>query len=254
MLYTPFVGSILRICHDYGEADIPADLVSKVAIRSSNQHLGIILIEKQIQNFQPKERSAKRQKTASSGVHDPKRQSWIELARIYKSVDEKDIFKSIYENKVATTTYTREAIEAEVVGDYDRAVRVYFDGITRLFENEFEIDEAEKNIWAQGRLECLEHLGNWDTLEENMISDLDHDPMEVWTEEYLDPYLYYYLTSYTKLVDGRRVDEMLELWSADNPNPLFKFIDDAMNHPVHQNILTSQYQPGKYLLYVASMF
>ncbi|GJJ77035.1 DNA-dependent protein kinase catalytic subunit [Entomortierella parvispora] len=243
MLYTPFVGSILRICHDYGEADIPADLVSKVAIRSSNQHLGIILIEKQIQNYQPRERSAKRQKTSSSGAHDPKRQSWIELARIYKSVDEKDVFKSIYESKIATTTYTREAIEAEVIGDYDRAVRVYFDGITRLFENEFEIDEAEKNIWAQGRLECLEHLGNWDTLEENMISDLDHDPREVWTEEYLDPYLYYYLTSYIKLVDGRRVDEMLELWSADNPNPLFKFIDDAMNHPVHQNILTSQYQP-----------
>ncbi|KAF9360792.1 hypothetical protein BGX26_007743 [Mortierella sp. AD094] len=243
VLYTPFIGSILRICHDFGEADMPPELIAKVSVRSSNQHLGIILIEKQIQEYEPRERSSKRQKTSVASGHDPKRSSWIELARIYKSIDEKDIFKSIYESKVATTEFTREAIEAEVVGDYDRAVKVYFDGITKHFANEVHVDDAEQSIWAHGRLECLEHLGDWDYLEANMMSDLDNDPRELWTEDYQDPYLHYFLTSYIKLVDGKREDEMLELWSAEKPNPLFQFIDDAMNNPSHRQVLATQYQP-----------
>ncbi|KAF8937820.1 hypothetical protein BGZ58_002088 [Dissophora ornata] len=243
VLYTPFIGSILRIFHDSGEADIPPGLIAKVAVRSSNQHLGIILIEKQIQNFDPKERSAKRQKTSESGIHDPKRNSWIELSRIYKSIDEKDIFKSIYESKLATTEFTKTAIEAEVVGDYDRAVDVYFKGITKYLTNEVHVDDAEKNVWAQGRLECLEHLGDWDLLEANMMEDLENNPRELWTEDYQDPYLHYFLASYIKLADGRREDEMLEPWSAENPNPLFQFVDEAMNNPGHRQVLVTQYQP-----------
>ncbi|KAG0050163.1 hypothetical protein BGZ83_005055 [Gryganskiella cystojenkinii] len=243
VLYTPFIGCILRICHDYGEADIPAYLISKVAVRSSNQHLGIILMEKQIQHYQPKERSTKRQKTSGSGSHDSKRVNWIELAQIYKSIDEKDVYKSIYESKVATTTYTKEAIEAEVVGDYDKAVQVYFDGITKFFDKQIDVDDTEQAIWANGRLECLEYLGDWEHLEQNMMSDLEGKSEEVWDEAYQDPYLRYYLTCYTKMIDGKVDDGMLELWSADMPNPLFKFIDDAMNHPLHNHILTSQYQP-----------
>ncbi|KAI1315202.1 hypothetical protein EDD11_001140 [Mortierella claussenii] len=243
ILYTPFIGSILRICHDYGHANIPAQLIARVSIRSSNQHLGIILIEKQIQEYEPKERSAKRQKTSGAGTHDPKRGNWIELARVYKSIDDKDIFKSIYENKVATTEFTREAIEAEVVGDYDRAVKVYFDGITKHFANEIQVDDAEQSIWAHGRLECLEHLGDWDYLEANMMSDLDNDPQELWTEDYQDPYLHYFLTSYIKLVEGKREEEMLEMWTPEQPNPLFQFLDEAMNNPSHRQILTTQYQP-----------
>ncbi|KAF9918927.1 hypothetical protein BX616_004199 [Lobosporangium transversale] len=242
-LYTPFIGSILRICHDYGQVDISAELVAKASIRSSNQHLGIILIEKQIQEHGSRERSVKRLKTSGATSHDPKRGSWIELARIYKSIDEKDVFKSIYETKVATTEFTKQAIEAEVVGDYDRAVKVYFDGITKHFANEIHVDDVEQSIWAHGRLECLEHLGDWDYLEANMMSDLDNDSQELWTEDYQDPYLHYFLTSYIKLVDGRRESEMLEFWTAENPNPLFQFIDEAMNNPSHRQILTTQYQP-----------
>jgi DNA-dependent protein kinase catalytic subunit len=240
---TPFIGSILRICHDYGEANIAPELISKVAIRSSNQHLGITLIEKQIQHYEPKERSAKRQKTGKDAL-DPERNGWIELSRIYKSIDEKDIFKSIYECKVATTEATKDAIAAEVIGDYDLAVKIYFEGIMKHFANEVHADETEQIIWAHGRLECLEHLGDWDYLEANMMSDLDNNLQELWTEDYQDPYLHYFLTSYIKLADGKREDTMLEPWTADNPNPLFQFIDDAMNNPEHRQILTTQHQPG----------
>ncbi|KAF9184663.1 hypothetical protein BGZ51_003206 [Haplosporangium sp. Z 767] len=244
-LYTPFIGSILRICHDYGDAEIPVHLVSKVAIRSSNQHLGIILIEKQIQYLDIKERPSKRQKTSDSGSVDPKRRNWIELARIYKSIDEKDIFKSIYESKIATTNFTKEAIEAEVLGDYDSAFKLYFDGINQLVDGTIRVDAAEQDIWAHGRLECLEYLGDWNLLAANTMSDLDNDiEKEVWTEDYQDPYLHYFLTSYTKLVDGETTDgDMLIPWSADNPNPVFGFVDSAMNNPVHRQILDTKFQP-----------
>ncbi|KAG0303333.1 hypothetical protein BGZ98_006787, partial [Dissophora globulifera] len=243
LLYTPFIGSILRICHDYGESEISPGIVAKVAIRSSNQHLGIILIEKQIQHFEPKERSSKRQKISETGANDPKRGSWIELARIYKSIDEKDVFKSIYESNVATTEFTKRAIESEVIGDYDAAVRHYFSGITEHFENHLPVDDAESSLWAEGRLECLEHLGDWDYLEANMMSDLDNDTSELWTEQYQDSYIHYYLSSYIKLADGKHEDEMSVPWSAENPNPLFQFVDEAMNNPAHRQILVTQYQP-----------
>ncbi|KAG0293742.1 hypothetical protein BGZ96_002384 [Linnemannia gamsii] len=227
-LYTPFIGSILRICHDYGEADISSDLISRVSIRSSNQHLGIILLEKQIQNSDPRERSSKRQKTGGSGFHDLKRKNWVDLASVYKSIDEKDVFKSIYENKVATTEFTSRAIAAEVIGDYDEAVKIYFDGITKHFANEVHVDDIEQSVWAQGRLECLEHLADWGYLEANMMSDLEQNPQDIWTVDYQDPYLHYFLTSYIKLFDGKREEEMLEPWTAETPNPLFAFIDEAM--------------------------
>ncbi|KAF9155537.1 hypothetical protein BG015_009513 [Linnemannia schmuckeri] len=243
IFYTPFIGSILRICHDYGEANISSDLISKVSIRSSNQHLGIILLEKQIQYSDPRERSNKRQKTGGSGFHDLKRKNWVDLATVYKSIDEKDVFKSIYESKVATTEFTSAAIAAEVVGDYDGAVKIYFDGITKHFANEIHVDEVEQSIWAHGRLECLEHLADWGYLEANMMSDLEQNPQEIWTDDYQDPYLHYFLTSYIKLFDGKREEEMLEPWSADSPNPLFAFIDEAMSHTAHRHVLVTQYQP-----------
>ncbi|KAF9955057.1 hypothetical protein BGZ72_004086 [Mortierella alpina] len=244
-LFAPFIGCILRICHDYGEADMPAELISKVAIRSSNQHLGIILVEKQIQHIEPKERSAKRQKTGAPGQHDPKQQSWNELARVYKSIDEKDVYKSICESKVASKEldYTARAIEAEVLGDYGRAAEVYFEAIDKYYSQEIEIDEIERGIWAQGRLECLEYLGEWNNLEANMMADLDNDPREIWSDDYQDPYLHFYLTTYLKLVDGKEEDGMLTAWSSENPNPLFRFIDRAMNNPAHRQVLTTQFQP-----------
>ncbi|KAF9986247.1 hypothetical protein BGZ75_002051 [Mortierella antarctica] len=244
-LFAPFVGCILRICHDYGEADIPAELISKVAIRSSNQHLGIILLEKQIQHLEPKERSAKRQKTGAPGHHDPKQHSWNELARVYKSIDEKDVYKSICESRVASKEldYTARAIEAEVLGDYGRAAEVYFEAIDKYYSQEIEIDEIERGIWAQGRLECLEYLGEWNNLEANMMADLDNDPREIWSEDYQDPYLHFYLTTYLKLVDGKEEDGMLTAWSSENPNPLFRFIDRAMNNPAHRQVLTTHFQP-----------
>lgn len=213
-------------------------------MRSSNQHLGIVLIEKQVQAIGEEERPVKRQRTAGSSS-DQSRATWNELAKVYKSVDEKDIYKSIFENKVATTEFTKRAIEAEVIGDYEGAGVAYFDGIMQLNADEIEIDDAEQNIWANGRLEALEALGNWDILEKNMVMDLEGDPEKVWTEEYIDPYLHYYLTSYTKLVKGRTDDGMLEPWSSENPNPLFAFLSQAMNEPERRQLLTSQYQPGK---------
>ncbi|CAO3567705.1 unnamed protein product [Mortierella alpina] len=244
-LFAPFVGCILRICHDYGEADVPAELISKVAIRSSNQHLGIILLENQIQHLEPKERSVKRQKTGAPGQHDPKQHSWNELARVYKSIDEKDVYKSICESRVASKDldYTARAIEAEVLGDYGRAAEVYFEAIDKYYSQEIEIDEIERGIWAQGRLECLEYLGEWNNLEANMMADLDNDPREIWSEDYQNPYLHFYLTTYLKLVDGKEEDGMLTAWTSENPNPLFRFIERAMNNPAHRQVLTTQFQP-----------
>ncbi|KAF9419367.1 hypothetical protein BGZ94_009435, partial [Podila epigama] len=242
LMYTPFVGSILRICHDYGKYAFPATLITRASDRSSNQHLGIILLEKQIQSMDQEERSTKRHRTSLSSAQDKTRATWNELALLYKSVDEKDIYKSVFENNVATTEYTKEAIEAEVLGDYNRAAQAYFDGIAKLSSDEIEIDDAEKTIWANGRLECLEYLGDWDILEQNMMMDMENDSSVVWTEDYIDPYLHYYLTCYTKLVDGRTEDGMLESWTADNPNPLFDFLHKAMNDAGRRQILTSQYQ------------
>jgi DNA-dependent protein kinase catalytic subunit len=201
-------------------------------------------LEKQIQYSDPRERSNKRQKTGGPGFHDLKRKNWVDLASVYKSIDEKDVVKSIYECKVATTEFTSRAIAAEVVGDYDEAVKIYFDGITKHFANEVHVDDIEQGVWAQGRLECLEHLADWGYLEANMMSDLEQNPQDIWTVDYQDPYLHYFLTSYIKLFDGKREEEMLEPWKIETPNPLFAFIDEAMSNTAHRHVLVTQYQPG----------
>ncbi|KAF9970692.1 hypothetical protein BGZ73_006560 [Actinomortierella ambigua] len=210
--FTPFVGSILRIFHEYGEVDLPADLVSRTSIRSSNQHLGIVLLEKQIQH---------------------------PLAKVYKSVDEASIYKSIYESKIALTDQTRSAITAELMGDYLRACEMYMESIQRESQ---DADELEIGIWEMGRLECLERLGNWEDLAANVLNDLADQPITAWDAEFQDPYLRYFLASHLKLVDGRVDDDGMFLpWTRDDPNPVFAFIDDGMKVPVRRRILESQF-------------
>ncbi|KAG0257869.1 hypothetical protein DFQ27_004903 [Actinomortierella ambigua] len=239
--FTPFVGSILRIFHEYGEVDLPADLVSRTSIRSSNQHLGIVLLEKQIQHPVPKERSAKRQRVgmSSSDVDYERKKSWVELAKVYKSVDEANVYKSIYESKIALTDQTRSAITAELMGDYLRACEMYMESIQGESQ---DADELEIGIWEMGRLECLERLGNWEDLAANVLNDLADQPITAWDAEFQDPYLRYFLNSHLKLVDGRVDDDGMFLpWTRDDPNPVFAFIDDGMKVPVRRRILESQF-------------
>ncbi|KAG0227795.1 hypothetical protein BGW42_002714 [Actinomortierella wolfii] len=239
--FTPFVGSILRIFHEYGEVDLPADLVSRASIRSSNQHLGIVLLEKQIQYPVPKERSAKRQRvgTSSSAADYEKKKNWVELAKVYKSIDETSIYKSIYESKIAFTDLTRSAITAELMGDYLRACEIYMESIQRESQ---DADELEIGIWEMGRLECLENLGNWEDLSANVLNDLADQPITAWDPEFQEPYLRYFLGSHLKLIDGRVDDDGMFLpWTRDDPNPAFAFIDEGMKVPARRRILESQF-------------
>ncbi|KAF9922060.1 hypothetical protein BGZ65_009885 [Modicella reniformis] len=121
IMFTPLIGSILHSFYESGLTDISPELISEAAIRSSNQYLGIILLEKQIMQYGAQEPSPKRQKSSGSGARDLSRKNWIELARMYKSIDEKVIVKSILRRASFIHQEVEELQEDEEVQENEEA-------------------------------------------------------------------------------------------------------------------------------------
>ncbi|KAF9954923.1 hypothetical protein BGZ65_003716 [Modicella reniformis] len=144
---------------------------------------------------------------------------------MFKSIDEKVIDKS--ENKYRTFWPGLQRISP--VGHYDQAAELY-DALTKLVNEELYAELEAQSIGEPGYRVCTEHLCNWDY----MMKDMNMDLKNLWTEDYKEPYLHYFLTSSIKLSECKPEEE----------NPLFKFIDEAMDNSAHCQILTEQHLPG----------
>ncbi|KAI9025750.1 hypothetical protein CLU79DRAFT_699113, partial [Phycomyces nitens] len=236
MFFSPTVGSFLRVSFELDANCVDSSLINLVSEKSFNQHIGIALVEKQVEKEEVSERENKKMRTTYENKLRDKKLKWINLATLYKSIDEPEFFQSIYKINVAAERLPKEAIDFEVRGDYETAITKYTESLGKLKQ---DTDTREVYVWVQEQLKCYEKLTQWEEIGKNVKSVLKNgDYNSLWDSDIQDPYLQYFVRSFIKIHKGLHdEDGQLIPWTSKNPNPLFEFISSAMRSPEKSNYL-----------------
>ncbi|ORX51884.1 hypothetical protein DM01DRAFT_1063713 [Hesseltinella vesiculosa] len=236
--FSPTIGAFLRIYLEIGDSALDSGLVRMTSERSLNHHLGIAVLEKQIvENLASDEpRANKRSRREIDTTQPPVEKTvWINLAALYKSIDEPEIFESLYRTQVVTLDLPRRAVEAKLRGDIAGACNLFMDSMSN---HHHEASDVEYKVWEQERLACFEQLTQWHDVAFYTLDDLPHGVDDLWSKQYQIPYMHHFIQSYSKLrTHHQNEDNQLEPWTKTNPNPIFAFIDQAKESSSHMEYL-----------------
>ncbi|KAI8075324.1 hypothetical protein BC940DRAFT_249003 [Gongronella butleri] len=244
--FSPSIGAFLRIFYEIGDRALNSSLVRMASERSLNHHLGIAVLESQIfRDYDAKEeppaKRSRRDKRAVSSQPTADKAHWIDLASLYKAIDEPEIYESLYRTRVVELEAPRLAVEAQLRGDVAEACEKYQDAMQHHFN---EASSAEYKVWEQERLACFEQLTQWHDVAFSTLADLPNGTDDLWSRQYQVPYLHHFMQSFSKLRDGQQDDKnQLVPWSDSNPNPIFGFIDSATESPSHLDYLLHHHAP-----------
>ncbi|GES81504.1 DNA-dependent protein kinase catalytic subunit [Rhizophagus clarus] len=232
MNFPPFIGSCLRICYEANDIEIDPNMIRKACNLSSTESLGIILIERQLLNTSI-ERESKRLRTTNSSLVASSKRPWIELSHLYKSIDGHDVYKSIYESKIVVSELTKDALNAELLGDYALACKYYLEAL----KSETDVDDIEVALWEERRFECFEKLCQWDDLAETVLVDIEGQLSNLWEDELQDIYLQHFIHSFFKLsLSDDNSDD-----NSEHRQLFFDFINGAISNQYQKSLLTTQY-------------
>ncbi|KAJ3201400.1 hypothetical protein HDU82_008143, partial [Entophlyctis luteolus] len=200
MMTPSVVGCLLDIMLQNTDAIQFSDpaLISNVASRSSNFELGSLVVEHGIQNGLFGKESKRMKSLTRNLKRSP--EEWVNLAKLFKDLKNYEVYESIYQSHISSSNITKEAINAEMLGNYEVAKQKYIEGLNG--EN-LEINDCEPTLWTVRRLECMNKLGEWSLLASCVVEDLEEQVEAVWDDAKRDPYLSLFLRSHLKLFDGR---------------------------------------------------
>ncbi|KAG0180275.1 hypothetical protein DFQ29_000972 [Apophysomyces sp. BC1021] len=224
--FPPAIGSFLRICFELGGTNMTSSLIRTVSEKSLSQHIGIALLEQDMDGKSTGEPVLKKSRLSDSKKLHPNKKKWVDLAMLYRSATEPEIFQTIYQTKIATSELPKKAIDAEIRGDYETAL----DWIITSFDDLAEETSDEEVIPNHDKLRIIDMwlLTQWESITSSVDVEVEHNYESLWNPEIRDPYMRYFLRSFVKLREGY-VTEQGEYvpWVQEEPNPIFQFILDA---------------------------
>ncbi|XP_078611933.1 DNA-dependent protein kinase catalytic subunit-like isoform X3 [Branchiostoma floridae x Branchiostoma japonicum] len=243
--FPPFISSLQEICYREPRKLSPdASVIQQTGVVSLQQPIGIVLLEEQlVQKAGVEEPRSKRARTSSTPV-SAETHTWIELARLYKSLGDFDVLRGIFSGKVGTQTITYEALEAEARGDFKKAVELYNQAMQQTEWPDPQPLSVEEDLWDDSRLQCYDHLTQWKNLYEvstvNIDDDTPPDLDKMWDDTYFqEHYLPFALRSKLKLLLEGEMDQSL-----------LTFVDSAMQKPDRKALLESHYCEELAMLYL----
>jgi len=68
--------------------------------------------------------------------------AWLQLAKLYKALGEEDVLRGLYA-KIGQHPATKQAIEAEIISDYETAFNTYDSAVSKVSREEEEEEEEE---------------------------------------------------------------------------------------------------------------
>jgi DNA-dependent protein kinase catalytic subunit len=191
-----FVACIIEIANKHSSYfQLDTNLISTSCLNSLQQTLGIILIEEYIiKNKHTIEAapSAKRMKLSIKTTDEIS--LWIELAKLYRSINDYDSIKGIFTRNInLMTEYTRKALEHESNYDYFNALKCYTEAFDKSdWKNNQEPLEIEQELWEQSILRCCDELTDWKQMCEFSTRDTNLKElfMDSYSLEYIFPYAF----------------------------------------------------------------
>lgn len=162
-----------------GIIPISPQVISLSAERSGALHTGILLLENIISAF-----STMKKKNSKNGDFDEEslpqkiyEQCWSQLAQLYLKAGESDVVKGIYEKNFSKQPQTTRALEYELAGKYDKALKEFDSALNLLdsggpWPDGVSPTSSECYLWENGRLECMSKLLQWQPLSDNVIAEV----------------------------------------------------------------------------------
>nr|CAD7440345.1 unnamed protein product [Timema bartmani] len=119
---------------------------------------------------------------------DTGQQLWLKLAELYGHLDEWDVVRGIFRDKVQCGDSVQEALLAEATGIWREARDLYQETLQ-------ETECLVHDYCYQALYKCLAHLSDWDKLNTNVRSqaadgDLDQLWKDTWCKEQVLPWLF----------------------------------------------------------------
>nr|XP_004569583.2 DNA-dependent protein kinase catalytic subunit [Maylandia zebra] len=244
LCFPPFIACVQDMCYQHKELQQlnPAS-ISSTCLMSLQQPSGILLLEEGLLHADgPAERPAKR----SRGHKEipPDTNKWINLARLYKSLEDYDVVRGIFGGKVGTKSITCTALQAEANTDFAEAVKLYNEALNTESWPDGEPTDSEKDFWEMAAMDAYSHLTEWKSLQYCSTVNIDENSPPnlemMWSEPlYQEMYLQHMIRSMLK-----------QLQRGERDQTLLSFIDNAMKLEERKKLLESHYSQELSLLYI----
>lgn len=182
-----FVSTMMLACTCFESTALDPGIISGVAIRAHSYHSGILLLEHHMVQLQaPSQKGKKRRVNIGDDTSEIIRRIGGELARLYRSIGERDIVLGLYD-RYSCESETKLAIAATLDGEFDVAVK-HYDSLLSLLDsgNQNQFSLFEVDLWEDERLVCLEKLGKFDAVVENALAVVDSKSVNLWNPSYFN--------------------------------------------------------------------
>mmetsp|Transcript_15125 Transcript_15125/g.59220 ORF Transcript_15125/g.59220 Transcript_15125/m.59220 type:complete len:1470 (+) Transcript_15125:2-4411(+) len=191
----PFVSCLQWMCF---ENDIPIDapLITSTALASHNYHTGILLLEKQL--LLCTERTSSRKTLVDDSELQ---QDWMELIKLYKALGDEDVLRGLFEKHLCSSPLTKQALEAELHGDYKAAYDLYLRALEAAAQDDASMEtdapsSMEEQLWETSKMECLTKLLSWEDVAQATLNEVGGDASLLMQEDYRVPWLDHFVQSH----------------------------------------------------------
>eukprot|EP01133_Synstelium_polycarpum_P005723 gene5723-6618_t len=164
--------ALLKIFERTTDLAPPFPTITKMAGRSGNHPMGIIVIEKMVTELSTGGTKGGRA-SAAHAQQQGQIQAWDNLRELYAALKEEDIILGLFERQLGAISYTKMALEAELRGDWVQVLKVYDEALSKLESGalaKLNLSARDTALWENGRLECYTKLRDWTALKENFYS------------------------------------------------------------------------------------
>ncbi|KAG7524628.1 DNA-dependent protein kinase catalytic subunit [Solea senegalensis] len=244
LCFPPFVACVQDMCRQHRELQqLDPAAISSTCLVSLQQPSGILLLEESLLHTCVKEEPPAKRSRGRREI-PPDTNKWIHLARLYRSLEDYDVVRSIFGGKVGTKSITCAALESEANADLAEAVKLYNEAINTEDWRDGEPTDAEKDFWETAAMEAYSQLTEWKSLQYCSTVNLDENSPpnleKVWSEPfYQEMYLRHMIRSMLK-----------QLQQGERDQTLLTFVDKAMRAEESKKLLESHYSQELSLLYI----
>ncbi|XJO77166.1 hypothetical protein BDV3_001782 [Batrachochytrium dendrobatidis] len=172
-----FVGTMLRILYETPCTHIDPLLIVSASIKTGNENLGIMILEKSIQK------------------NVAKKSIWTGIATLYRSIGDLSVYHGVYEAHFDFTKNTQDALYFSSISDYNAAKNIYETALSGPFDR---ISAEEVSVWKQGVLECYSKLFEWENIQEFILKD-SGNPIKSIDTEAQPTYIHQFIRSWLHL-------------------------------------------------------
>jgi len=121
-----FTHALQNICYTNKQLKLDPGLISISSAASMQQPVGILLLEKQLlSNITTVEKESKRRRTTLAPEKSEDVATWLEVAKLYESIDDFDWLRSVFSTHVSHSQTTKYAMSAETQNNYELALSLY---------------------------------------------------------------------------------------------------------------------------------